>query len=119
MRFFIFGLLEFAELNRFLHQLTAIHYASSSMLNRTSTDPFHHLRVNQMFQYMNAHCQEFGFILRFPDGMEPITGVMYEPFHFRYVGVEAAKYITENNICFETFVSLYRDIGTAENPQES
>lgn len=72
-----------------------------------------------MFQYMNAHCQEFGFILRFPDGMEPITGVMYEPFHFRYVGVEAAKYITENNICFETFVSLYRDIGTAENPQES
>ena len=72
-----------------------------------------------MFQYMNAHCQEFGFILRFPDGMEPITGVMYEPFHFRYVGVEAAKYIAENNICFETFVSLYRDIGTAENPQES
>ena len=72
-----------------------------------------------MFQYMNAHCQEFGFILRFPDGMEPITGVMYEPFHFRYVGVEAAKYITENHICFETFVSLYRDIGTAENPQES
>lgn len=72
-----------------------------------------------MFQYMNAPCQEFGFIMRFPDGMEPITGVMYEPFHFRYVGVEAAKYITENNICFETFVSLYRDIGTAENPQES
>ena len=51
--------------------------------------------------------------------MEPITGVMYEPFHFRYVGVEAAEYITANNICFETFVSLYRDIGTAENPQES
>ena len=72
-----------------------------------------------MVQYMSAHCQEFGFILRFPDGMEPITGVMYEPFHFRYVGVEAAEYITANNICFETFVSLYRDIGTAENPQES
>ena len=72
-----------------------------------------------MFQYMNAHCQEFGFILRFPDGMEPITGVMYEPFHFRYVGVEAAEYITANNICFETFVSLYRDINTAENPPES
>ncbi len=69
-----------------------------------------------MFQYMNAHCQEFGFILRFPDGMEPITGVMYEPFHFRWRR-QAAKYITENNICFENLsVSLYRDIGTAENP---
>ena len=44
---------------------------------------------------------------------------MYEPFHFRYVGVEAAEYITANNICFETFVSLYRDINTAENPPES
>ena len=32
---------------------------------------------------------------------------MYEPFHFRYVGVEAAKYIMENNLCLEEFVALY------------
>lgn len=32
-----------------------------------------------------------------------------EPFHFRYVGVEAATYIMENGICLETFLSLYRD----------
>lgn len=61
-----------------------------------------------MFQYMNAHCQEFGFILRFPDGMEPITGVMYEPFHFRYVGVEAATYIMEKGLTFEEFLALYK-----------
>ena len=77
------------------------------------------LENTAMYQYMSQHCQEFGFIVRFPDGMESITGVMYEPFHFRYVGVEAAEYITANNICFETFVSLYRDINTAENPPES
>ena len=71
------------------------------------------------YKWLLEHCAEYGFIHRFPSGKEDVTGVMYEPFHFRYVGVEAAKYITENNICFETFVSLYRDIGTAENPQES
>ena len=59
-----------------------------------------------MFQYMNAHCQEFGFILRFPDGMEPITGVMYEPFHFRYVGVEIATYIMENNLTLEEYLGV-------------
>ena len=41
---------------------------------------------------------------------------MYEPWHFRYVGVEAATYIMENGICLEEFVSLYRDIYSADNP---
>ncbi len=67
------------------------------------------LENTAMFQYMSRHCQEFGFIVRFPKGLEQTTGVMYEPFHFRYVGVEAATYIMENGICLETFLSLYRD----------
>ena len=62
------------------------------------------------FQYMSKHCQDFGFILRFPKDKEEVTGVMYEPFHYRYVGVEAAQYMTENNLCLEEFVSLYRDV---------
>ena len=60
-----------------------------------------------LFQYMSKHCQDFGFILRYPDGKESITGVMYEPWHYRYVGVEVAKYIMENNICLEEFLTLY------------
>lgn len=60
------------------------------------------------YQYMSKHCQEFGFIVRFPDGKQDITGVMYEPWHFRYVGVEAATYIMENGLTFEEFVALYR-----------
>ena len=67
------------------------------------------LENTAMFQYMSKHCHEFGFIVRFPKGLEKTTGVMYEPFHFRYVGVEAATYIMENGICLETFLSLYRD----------
>ncbi len=40
-------------------------------------------------------CQEYGFIVQLPDGRVGITGIMYEPWHFRYVGVEAATYIME------------------------
>ena len=65
------------------------------------------LENTQMFQYMNQHCEEFGFILRFPKDKEDITGVMYEPFHFRYVGVEVATYMKQNNLCLEEFVALY------------
>ena len=64
------------------------------------------------FQWLKEHCAEYGFIHRFPEGKEDVTGVMYEPFHFRYVGVEAAAYMTENHLCLEEFVSLYRDGGS-------
>lgn len=60
------------------------------------------------FQWLKANCTDYGFILRFPQDKQDITGVMYEPFHFRYVGVEVAKYMTENNLCLEEFVALYR-----------
>lgn len=63
----------------------------------------------ETFKWLKEHCTEYGFILRFPSDKKDITGVMYEPFHFRYVGVEVAQYITENNLCLEEFVALYKD----------
>ncbi len=62
------------------------------------------------YQWLREHCAEYGFIHRFPEGKEDITGVMYEPFHFRYVGVEAAAYMEENDLCLEEFLALYRDV---------
>lgn len=47
---------------------------------------------------------KYGFILRYPLGKEYITGIEYEPWHFRYVGVEAATLITEEGITLEEFV---------------
>ena len=67
------------------------------------------LEDTAMYQWMEAHCQEYGFIVRFPDGKEDITGIIYEPWHFRYVGVEAATYIMEHNLTLEEFVALYKD----------
>ena len=49
----------------------------------------------------NAH--RFGFILRYPKGKEAITNYMYEPWHFRYVGVKAAKIIYKHNWTFEEY----------------
>jgi D-alanyl-D-alanine carboxypeptidase len=61
----------------------------------------------ETYQYMSQHCQDFGFIVRYPEEKREITGIMYEPWHYRYVGVEVAKYITENHLCLEEFLDLY------------
>lgn len=55
-------------------------------------------------KWLAANCQDYGFILRYPKGKEYVTGIIYEPWHFRYVGVEAAKIIMEEGITFEEFV---------------
>ena len=54
-------------------------------------------------QWMAEHCQEFGFILRYPEDKQDITEINYEPWHMRYVGIPAATYIMENNLCLEEF----------------
>lgn len=47
-------------------------------------------------RWMAENAPEYGFILRYPKGKEDMTGYMYEPWHFRYVGEEAARRITES-----------------------
>ena len=54
--------------------------------------------------WLAEHSWEYGFILRYPLGKEDVTGIQYEPWHFRYVGVDAAKVITEDKITLEEFV---------------
>ncbi len=54
--------------------------------------------------WLREHCDEYGFILRYPKGKEYITGIQYEPWHFRYVGKEAAAVIMERNITLEEFL---------------
>lgn len=54
--------------------------------------------------WLKEHCDEYGFILRYPQGKEYITGIQYEPWHFRYVGREAASIIMEQGITLEEFL---------------
>ena len=53
---------------------------------------------------MKEHSWEYGFILRYPNGSTDITGIIYEPWHFRYVGLEAAKEIYERDITLEEYL---------------
>ena len=76
------------------------------------TDKFYELKTESLentalFQWMLEHCAEYGFILRYPKGREDVTGIIYEPWHFRYVGKESAAYIMENDLTLEEFLALY------------
>lgn len=55
-------------------------------------------------KWLKEHGDEYGFILRYPEGREYITGIEYEPWHFRYVGKEAAAAIMEQDITLEEFL---------------
>ena len=55
-------------------------------------------------KWLMAHCAEYGFILRYPTDKSALTGIGYEPWHYRYVGIEAAKEIMENELCLEEYL---------------
>ncbi|MDD5952147.1 MAG: M15 family metallopeptidase [Oscillospiraceae bacterium] len=57
-------------------------------------------------KWLAKNAYKYGFILRYPKGKEHITGVVYEPWHFRYVGKKAAKEITEQGICLEEYLGV-------------
>lgn len=54
--------------------------------------------------WLAENCYKFGFIIRYPYGKKSITGIEYEPWHIRYVGEEAAKYIHDNGITLEEYL---------------
>ena len=66
-------------------------------------ESYTNFHLTKEFKWMQEHAKEYGFILRFPKGKENETGYQYESWHYRYVGLEAATYITEKNITFEEY----------------
>ena len=61
--------------------------------------------------WINEHCWDYGFILRYPSGKSDITKINYEPWHFRYVGVEVAQELKESGLCLEEY---FRMLNTQE-----
>ena len=57
-------------------------------------------------KWLMKHSWEYGFILRYPVNKSNITGIIYEPWHYRYVGKEAAREITEKGICLEEYLEF-------------
>ena len=59
------------------------------------------------YKWMIENAHNYGFILRYKEETEKITGYMYEPWHFRYVGKEVATYIKENDITYEEYYESF------------
>ena len=57
-------------------------------------------------RWLMEHCWEYGFILRYPSDKSLYTGIIYEPWHYRYVGKTVAKEIYERGICLEEYLEL-------------
>ena len=60
------------------------------------------------FRWLSQHAQDYGFIMRYPKSKEAITGVIYEPWHYRYVGPENAKAIKASGLCLEEYLEKYK-----------
>lgn len=64
-------------------------------------------------KWLMEHCWEYGFILRFPSDKCGVTGIGYEPWHYRYVGKETAKAMQESGLCLEEYLTALK------SPQET
>ncbi len=58
-------------------------------------------------RWLADNCRNYGFILRYPPGTEDITGMDYQPWHYRYVGAEAAEQIYQLGLTLEEYVSMF------------
>lgn len=58
----------------------------------------------KQFKWLSENAQDYGFIMRYAKDKQDITGVIYEPWHWRYVGVEEAKKIKASGLCLEEYL---------------
>ena len=67
------------------------------------------------FQWLSQHSAEYGFVMRYPKDKRDITEIIYEPWHYRYVGVEHAAAMNEQKMCLEEYVAYLHGRILAQN----
>jgi len=72
------------------------------------------LAASKQGQWLADNSWQFGFILRYQQGKQNITGISYEPWHFRYIGQPHAYYCYKNNLCLEEYIQFLKDKGGYE-----
>lgn len=87
------------------HQLAMTMDVGEKDVNTTLTESFARTKGGK---WLAANAHRFGFIIHFQEGWEEITGYSYEPWHVRYVGVDHATYMYEQNIPLELYVNSFR-----------
>ena len=71
-----------------------------------------------IFKWIYDNAYRYGFVLRYPESKASVTGVSYEPYHFRQVGYAHAYYMSRNDLCLEEYLELIKNGYTAEAPLE-
>lgn len=64
-----------------------------------------------MYQWLAENCWDYGFILRYPEDRFEVTGIIYEPWHFRYVGTELSQELKELGLCMEEYMDMLTQKG--------
>ena len=62
------------------------------------------------YEWLEAYAAEYGFILRWPQERQAATGMVFEPWHWRYVGPENAAKINASGLCFEDYIAALQSI---------
>lgn len=70
--------------------------------------PYTRFGETDEYEWLKNNAHNYGFIIRYQKGKEYITGYKYEPWHIRYVGINVASYIFENNITLEEYIDKYK-----------
>ncbi len=66
-----------------------------------------HFENSKEFAWLSNNAYKYGFILRYPQDKEYLTGYKFEPWHYRYVGIEASEYIYKHNITLEEYYAYF------------
>lgn len=69
-----------------------------------------HIENTDVFKWMDKNAHKYGFIMRYPKNKQDITKIIYEPWHYRYVGTEHASIMKKENLCFEEYIDLLKSI---------
>lgn len=67
--------------------------------------------------WISENCQDYGFVIRYPQDKKSITGIEYSPYHFRYVGIPHASIMKEKNLCLEEYTEYLKEF-TFDKPLE-
>ncbi len=72
------------------------------------------LGPDSTFRWLEEHAPEYGFVLRYPEGKTEETGVMYEPWHFRYLGEELAKELTSLDMTLDAYIEMLTETSDSQ-----
>ena len=78
----------------------------ADILAADSTEKDTSFAQSRAYEWLSAYAAEYGFILRWPEDKQAVTGMVYEPWHWRYVGAENARAICASGLSLEEFLAV-------------